>query len=280
MRHILSANQFTKSEVDELFWWASRFQEGQLSQSCDQKLLATLFFEPSTRTRLSFESAALRLGSKVISVENAVTSTSDRKGESLGDMVRTVSQMADAIVLRHPTRGAMQEAVASSEVPIINGGDGDGEHPTQALLDLYTIYRTFEAREHGSLADKKVVIWGDIEHARTIRSLVILLTLFGVEHTIFNLTDEPDLAGADVLYMTRIQEERREQKLSDVRSLTGDMLSRLKSNAMILHPLPRRGELPTSIDQDDRAAYFKQVKNGVFLRMAVLHLIWSKIDPA
>ncbi|HYM51483.1 MAG TPA: aspartate carbamoyltransferase [Candidatus Limnocylindrales bacterium] len=256
------------------------------------RILACLFFEPSTRTRLSFEAAMLRLGGQVIGAQDALASSSAAKGESLEDTIRVVSSYADAIVLRHPERGAAARATRASAVPILNGGDGAGEHPTQALLDLYTMQA-----ELGRIGGLHVGLSGDLKHSRTTRSLALLLALFpDVRLTLISppsLRMEPevietlrvrgvevgetgDLHGAaatlDVLYQTRLQRERFDgaADVMDVPIVDRRVLSRLPDHAIVMHPLPRVNEIDEAVDADPRAAYFRQARNGLYVRMAVL----------
>jgi len=261
------------------------------------KILATLFYEPSTRTRLSFESAMLKLGGDVISTENAKEFSSAIKGESLQDTIRIVSSYADAIVIRHYEEGAAKEAATVSSVSVINGGDGSGQHPTQALLDLYTIWK-----EIGGIDNLTIAMVGDLKNGRTVRSLCYLLGKFRNVKIIFispkNLAIKNDIKDylkrhkvkyeeqadfnkylplADVVYMTRIQKERmsdREyKKAAGIYRITKENLQLLKESARLLHPLPHveEIELPLAIEQTDRrVAYFRQAENGLYIRMAVL----------
>jgi aspartate carbamoyltransferase catalytic subunit len=265
------------------------------------RILATLFYEPSTRTRLSFESAMLRLGGGVISTENAREFSSAIKGETVEDTIRIVNGYADAIVIRHHEQGAAQRAAAVSSVPVLNGGDGPGEHPTQALLDLYTI-----RHELGRIDGLKIALVGDLKYGRTARSLALLLRetsdaeisfvspptapmgddvraaldRAGVRHS-----DQSDLdavlGSADVVYQTRIQKERFES-IADFNAAKGayvldqSSLARMKPNAIVLHPLPRVDEIATEVDADPRAAYFRQAHNGVLIRMALLDLLINR----
>lgn len=216
-----------------------------------------------------------RLGGQYISVENAKISSSHVKGESIEDTIRTVSQYADAIVIRHPDEGAVEKGASAAEVPVINAGDGAGEHPTQALIDLYTIWM----RRH-TFENLSVVVLGS-GRARTIHSLLILMDKFPsikVKHIVdLGKEQTEQVCECDVLYMTRIQHERfkaGEQKPLPV-TLQKEVLNCMKEKAMILHPLPRQEELPIEVDNDPRAAYWQQVKNGLFLRMALLESIFS-----
>ncbi len=259
------------------------------------RILATLFYEPSTRTRLSFESAMLRLGGGIISTENAREFSSAIKGETVEDTIRIVAGYADAIVIRHYEQGAAARAAAVSSVPIINAGDGPGEHPTQALLDFYTI-----RKELGRLDGIKIALVGDLKYGRAARSLALMISLTSGSELLFvapdevtmgqdvrdTLTqrgvafrDEPDLNQAlsdvDVVYQTRIQRERF-ARLDDYQAVRGiyvideRSLGTLRSDAVILHPLPRVNEIASEVDRDPRAAYFRQAHNGVYLRMALL----------
>jgi len=260
------------------------------------KILAALFYEPSTRTRLSFESAMLRLGGQVI---NAVgmENSSINKGETLYDTARVISQFADIAAIRHPAKGSASDFAAGSSIPVINGGDGIGEHPTQALLDLLTLKREFK-----SLNDFSISLVGDLKYGRTVHSLVYLLAKFGIK-IIFvsphglkmpeeiiqdlknlqvNFEENSDFEGAlkksDVVYMTRIQKERfvdvSEYELySKSFVLNKDTILRLNSDLKILHPLPRVNELHQDVDSLPGALYFDQVQNGVALRMALIKLL-------
>ncbi len=257
----------------------------------------TLFFEPSTRTRLSFESAAHHLGIKVMSVANAANDTSAKKGETLEDMGRMVSSYADVVIIRHPELGAARRLASSATVPVINAGDGAGEHPTQALLDLFTIREAF-----GTLKGLRVGLCGDLVNGRTIHSLLRLLVAFGCDIVAISPEElaipkevlqkipraadavrvEPDLrkvlAQLDVLYMTRVQKERFHdievyEKVKNAYRLTREDLDHASDHLRILHPLPRVDEVAESVDGDPRARYFVQSANGVPTRMALLTAI-------
>ncbi len=295
---ILTAAQFTREQVERLFDradnFAARLDKGERLSVLDGKLLATVFYEPSTRTRLSFEAAMQRLGGGVISVAEAKTASSVVKGESLPDTIRTIASYADAIVLRHPDIGAAQLAASVSDVPILNAGDGAGEHPTQALLDLYTM-----RRERQAIDGLSVALVGDLKNGRTVHSLARALSLFKVDYSFISpaalampaavtdflrerdcvVEETNDLADtlqkADVIYMTRVQKERFEdpkqyEKLKDFYILNRDLVSRAKKGPLIMHPLPRVDEIATDVDALPNAAYFRQAKNGVYVRMALL----------
>lgn len=296
--HVLGAKQFDREELEQLFRSAKAMEvvagEGG-TQRYPNKIMSTLFFEASTRTRFSFESAMHRLGGRVIGTENASQFSSAIKGETLEDMIRIIAGYSDLIVMRHTEIGAAKRAAAVSTVPVINAGDGSGEHPTQALLDLYTIEKEF-----GGIDGVHIAMIGDLTYGRTVHSLSYLLANYRNVHISFISPDNvriptyvkqyldekgvsyeetADLEGiaktADVFYQTRIQKERfpspeeyakAEGKYIIDRSLLGTM----KDKAMILHPLPRAGEIHPDVDQDPRAAYFRQAVNGLFIRMALI----------
>lgn len=272
--------------------------------------MATLFYEPSTRTRLSFESAMLRLGGRVISTENASEFSSASKGETLEDTIRVVNSFSDVIVLRHFLEGASKIAANYSDSPIINAGDGKGEHPTQALLDLYTIFSSLKLSGDTAMNGLKVVMVGDLANGRTIHSLSQLLSLYkGViltyvspkalvvpsqlrtklEKAKINFTEtedlEPVIKDCDVIYQTRIQKERfanKETGESEYIKYFGkyiidkQTLTIIKKNSIIMHPLPRVNEISVEVDSDSRAVYFDQVRNGLFIRMALLLYLFDK----
>ena len=296
MKHIVAVSQFERTWVDRLFDESDRMQHIHAHDAVLQdRILATLFYEPSTRTRLSFESAMLRLGGQVISTENAREFSSAIKGETVEDTVRIVSGYADCIVIRHYEQGAAKRAAAISPVPIINGGDGPGEHPTQALLDLYTI-----RRELGRLDGLKVALVGDLRFGRAARSLALMFRettgteLIFVSPSVVPMgrdvrdaldgagvayRDEPDLtsamAVADVVYQTRIQRERfptpeEYAAAQGIYVITSETMTYLKSDGILIHPLPRVDEISSEVDADPRAAYFRQAQYGVYVRMALL----------
>ncbi|MEI8270441.1 MAG: aspartate carbamoyltransferase [bacterium] len=302
--HILSTNQFSKNEVEKILSRASEMEknlrEPKTSTLLLDKVVACVFFEPSTRTRLSFETAALRLGAKVISAENAMANSSAYKGETIEDTARMLSCYADAIVMRHPVAGSVEDASRVTETPILNAGDGANQHPSQGLLDLYTIQK-----EHGRLDNLSIAFVGDILNSRTLRSLVPLLMMWknnkfyfispkelvlGDEYRKYlkdnnvnfietNSLDEC-LPKVDVLYMTRVQKERfidvaEYEKVKDSFLLKMEHVNKLKSDAIILHPLPRVNEIDTEIDKDKRAAYFRQAQNGLYVRMALLLYVFN-----
>ena len=297
---ILQTDSISQDELDLILATASRFERvlkggGQLT-NMQGKVLATLFFEPSTRTRLSFEAAMLRLGGQVITVADPKTSSAS-KGESLADMARTVEGYADLIVIRHPQVGSAQEVADTVAVPVINAGDGAGQHPTQALLDVYTIQK-----EIGTLNDLTATLAGDLKFGRTVHSLTYLLARLGfrlflvspdslrmpaeVVNDLRKMTakvvEEPNLTKAmqqsDVVYMTRIQRERfsdpaEYEQVKGTCVIDMDVVDEAKPGITIMHPLPRVDEITTSVDSYPGAAYFRQAANGVFVRMALLALI-------
>jgi aspartate carbamoyltransferase catalytic subunit len=261
--------------------------------------LATIFYEPSTRTRLSFETAIQNMGARLITVENAGEYSSAKKGETLEDTIQMLNGYVEGIVIRHPEIGAAARAAAASKVPVFNGGDGAGEHPTQALLDVYSIQRQFK-----SLDGLKIALVGDLVNGRTVHSLIPLLALYNIELFLvapeslqmpkeqldylsekgvkFTVLDSWDsiLSQVDVLYMTRVQKERFKliedyQAVKDSFILTLPLVKKMKKTAIVLHPLPRINEIEVAIDSDPRAQYFQQAKNGLYLRMALLEYIYS-----
>jgi len=297
LRHVISVAQFDRQLLDHVFERAAGL-EGVRDDRLHGRIMAALFYEPSTRTRLSFESAMARFGGATIGTEAAHQFSSAYKGETLEDTVRMAAGYADVIVLRHDELGAAARAAAVSEVPVINAGDGPGEHPTQALLDLYTI-RT----ELGRLDGLHVVLCGDLRFGRTARSLALMLTLYrdvrltfvapevvqigadirerlddlGIE---YRLTDtlSTALAEADVVYQTRIQHERFRDP-AEFSAARGDtridaaLMRQLPEHAIVMHPLPRVDEITPEVDADSRAAYFRQARNGVVIRMALLDML-------
>jgi aspartate carbamoyltransferase catalytic subunit len=296
-KHVISAMQFDRQQLDTLFAKANRMQSYRRLQErpLQGKIMASLFFEPSTRTRFSFESSMIRLGGQVISTENGREFSSAIKGETLEDTIRVVSHYADVIVLRHYEQGAAKRAAAVAEIPVINAGDGAGEHPTQALLDLYTIQK-----ELGEIDNRHVVMIGDLTYGRTVHSLSMLLTNYkNIRITFVSppQTTIPDhvkafllergvqvketdrlldaVQDADVLYQTRVQKERFPslelyQQVVGRYVIDPEIMRQLPAHAIVMHPLPRAGEITPEVDQDARAAYFRQAKNGVEVRMALL----------
>lgn len=302
LRHVVESQQFTRPLLDEIFARAGemRADAHRAAGRLQGRIMAALFYEPSTRTRLSFESAMLRLGGGTIGTDNAKEFSSAAKGETLEDTIRIVAGYADTIVLRHPEEGAAKRAAAVSDVPLINAGDGRGQHPTQALLDVYTI-----RDELGRLDGVRVAMVGDLANGRTARSLAYLLSRYrDVEITFVappqvamgrdikdhldehgvRWADTADLAAVlpevDVVYQTRIQKERFEDRAAFL-AVKGSYvigpraMERLRPGAIVMHPLPRVDEIDTAVDSDPRAAYFRQARNGVHIRMALLDMLLS-----
>lgn len=303
MKHLLSATQFSHcDEVEELLdktsYYKTNPNDGSISTILKNKIICTMFFEPSTRTRLSFESASLRLGAKVISCENAQSNASSAKGETLDDAIKVIAGYADGLVIRHPEKNSLSQSSIHSTVPIINAGDGNGEHPTQGLLDLFTIKEKL-----GTLNNLTIGFVGDIKNARTVHSTIRLLSLYTGNtfkiitpptlkidsdsigdvtrngNSVIELTDwNGHIESCDVIYMTRTQKERFESSqeyyaVKDNFILTQDIVAKMKKNSIILHPLPRVNEIHPSVDSDQRSCYFQQAHNGVFTRMAILEML-------
>ena len=297
MKHLIDIMQLTTEEIDEMIDTANDIISNpeKYAEKCKRKKLATLFFEPSTRTRLSFEAAMYELGGNVLGFSEA-QSSSAAKGETVSDTIRTVGAYADIIAMRHPKEGAPMVACRRSTVPIINAGDGGHNHPTQTLTDLLTI-----KREKGHFDGLTIGFCGDLKFGRTVHSLMAAMSRYDNVKFIFISPDElrlpeylkedildpknieyvetTDLEDAmpqlDILYMTRVQRERffNEQdyiRLKDSYILTPDKLADAKDSLSILHPLPRVNEISTAVDDDPRAKYFEQVRNGKFIRMALI----------
>lgn len=294
LRHLVDPRDLDRPLIEHFLQRALAFETGATEGDTQRgRLLAAVFYEPSTRTRFSFEAAMHRLGGQVLSAPSAGRESSAAKGESLEDAIRIIGGYVDAIALRHPEIGAAQRAAAVAPVPVINAGDGAGHHPTQALLDLYTI-----RKEIGRLDNLRVGIVGDLRHGRTAHSLALLLSRFSdnqlvlvsppglrmgdeileaidpntVEQTADLVRVLPDL---DVLYQTRIQAERFEsvdeyERYQGVYVVTPELMRSLPEHAILMHPLPRVGEIDPRVDADPRAAYFRQARNGLWTRMAAL----------
>jgi aspartate carbamoyltransferase len=302
-KHILHGNQFTKKDILSLIRLASDFEKELKRKAIIPllrgRILATLFFEPSTRTRLSFETAMQRLGGGVISM-GSIEGSSVAKGESLIDTVKTISQYADILVIRHPKVGAVSEAANATSVPIINAGDGSGQHPTQALLDIYTIYK-----ELGSLNNLTLSLVGDLKYGRTVHALVEILSHFNIKLYFvapnslrmpeeitsklkekgIEIVETEDLISSakesDLIYMTRIQRERfsepsEYERLKGIFIIDNEFLKKVNKELVIMHPLPRVNEISPEVDFYKGAAYFRQVKNGLYMRMALLAKVMGK----
>ena len=302
-RSLIQPKDFSVEEIDEILELSKKIIDNpsKYSRICEGKLMATLFYEPSTRTRLSFESAMKRLGGEVVGFSEP-NSSSVSKGESLGDTIRTVSNYVDVIVMRHPQFGAANEAVKYSEVPFINAGDGGNQHPTQTLTDLLTIKSL-----KGSLENHTIGLCGDLKNGRTVHSLVKAMARYKNTKFVFISPKELEMpeyikesikgheyyetnnleeviGKLDLLYMTRVQQERFEDKyeydrLKDYYILNKNKLNNAKKDMLVMHPLPRVNEIDTDVDDDERAVYFKQAKYGMFVRMAlIIKLLGADID--
>jgi aspartate carbamoyltransferase catalytic subunit len=293
-KSLVSINDYSKEDIIDILDLAEGFEKDPRQKILSNHVIASLFFEPSTRTRLSFESAINQLGGRVIGFSDA-SSSSVKKGESLRDTIQTVSLYSDLIVMRHPLEGSARFASEVSDTPIINAGDGANQHPTQCLLDLYSIRKT-----QGSLDNLHIAFVGDLKYGRTVHSLVIALTMF--KNVTFHLVSPVELklprsiknfildAGltynqyddiaqiiddVDVLYMTRIQRERfadsvEYERVKNSYILNNAMLENSKDNLRILHPLPRVNEISEDVDSNEKAYYFQQAENGVYVRQALL----------
>jgi len=300
-KHLIDPSNFSLDELNQIFTVAQDMEKNPIKYCdiCKGKILATLFFEPSTRTRLSFESAMMRLGGNVLGFSDAASS-STKKGESVMDTVRVVSGYSDIMVMRHPREGAPKLSSSYSTVPLINGGDGGHQHPTQTLTDLLTIKNL-----RGNISNLKVALCGDLKYGRTVHSLIKTLARYpgmsfylisppqlqlpiyikeqlkeSYNIKIHELTNIEDcIEEIDILYMTRIQKERffNEEdylKLKNSYILTQDKIENAKQNLLIMHPLPRVNEISYEIDQDPRAVYFEQADYGVYVRMSLMaHLL-------
>lgn len=299
-KDIISINELSNQDIIKVLETARQLEKKPRPNLLAGKVLATLFFEPSTRTRLSFESAMSRLGGKVIGFADPKVSSA-AKGETLHDTIRVVEKYADIIVIRHPLDGSARVAAEATQIPIINAGDGANQHPTQTLLDLYTIKKT-----QGKITKLKVAMVGDLKYGRTVHSLTIALSRFDCE--LFFVSPEqlkmPEdileelqerktnyfehklieevIKKVDILYLTRIQKERfpdieEYEKVKNTYVLKEEMLKGAKPNLKIMHPLPRINEISTEIDNSRHAGYFEQAGNGVPIRQALLALVLGKI---
>lgn len=297
-KNILSIPDFTREELELVVDTAARLKAEPRNDLLQGKLIASCFFEPSTRTRLSFETAVQRLGGRVIGFADG-SNTSARKGETLADSIQIISSYSDAVVMRHPKEGAARLASEFSPVPVINGGDGSNQHPTQTLLDLFTIKET-----QGTLDGLTIAFVGDLKYGRTVHSLTQALSLFncrfyfvapealampdyiceeldekGIPYTLVSSLEEV-IPQVDVLYMTRVQRERFDEaefkKIQGKFVLRAEMLKHARANLKILHPLPRVDEIETDVDSTSHAYYFQQAQNGVYAREALLALVLNQ----
>lgn len=295
-KSLVSINDYNKEEILKILELAAEFEKNPNQNILTGKVIATLFFEPSTRTRLSFESAINRLGGRVVGFTDS-SSSSVAKGETLKDTIKTVSNYCDLIIMRHPLEGSAKYASEVATVPVINAGDGANQHPTQTLLDLYSIIKT-----QGTLDDLNIFLVGDLKYGRTVHSLLMAMTHF---KTIFNFISPEELkmpdeyklflenlglkyyehtdfteiiSRADIVYMTRVQQERfsdpmEYEKVKNIYVLRKHMIRNTKPNMRILHPLPRVNEIHPDVDESEKAYYFQQALNGVFTRQAIISSI-------
>jgi aspartate carbamoyltransferase catalytic subunit len=292
-KSLISIRDFTKEEILHVLETAKEFEQNKEQKFLEGKVIASLFFEPSTRTRLSFETAINRLGAKVIGFSDA-TNTSQSKGETLKDTIKMVSNYVDMIVMRHPLEGSSRYASEVADVPVVNAGDGANQHPSQTLLDLYSILQT-----QGTLEGLTINMVGDLKYGRTTHSLIQAMSHFNPKF-IFTSPDElkmpkeykgfldrrnieyietdsldAHLNECDILYMTRVQQERftdpmEYERVKDVYTLNASMLGSVRDNMKILHPLPRVTEIDQDVDDTPYAYYFKQAENGLYVRMAII----------
>ena len=292
-KSLISIRDFTKEEILHVLETAREFEQNREQKFLEGKVIASLFFEPSTRTRLSFETAINRLGAKVIGFSDA-TNTSQSKGETLKDTIKMVNNYVDMIVMRHPLEGSSRYASEVATVPVVNAGDGANQHPSQTLLDLYSILQT-----QGKLEGLTINMVGDLKYGRTTHSLLQAMSHFNPKF-IFTSPDElkmpkeykdfldrrnieyietdsleAHLNDCDILYMTRVQQERftdpmEYERVKDVYTLNASMLGDVKENMKILHPLPRVTEIDQDVDETPYAYYFKQAENGLYVRMAII----------
>ncbi len=302
LRHVVESQQFSRDLLEDVFQRADEMRSNphRAAGRLQGRVMAALFYEPSTRTRLSFESAMLRLGGRTMGTDNAREFSSAAKGETLEDTIRIVSGYSDVIVLRHHEEGAARRAAAVSDVPVINAGDGKGQHPTQALLDLYTI-----KDELGRVDGVRVAMVGDLANGRTVRSLAYLLSKYRdvsiwfvappavamgadikahLDESGVRWHEQADLDAVlphvDVVYQTRIQKERFGSEaeyaaVKGVYTIRPREMDLLPPTGILMHPLPRVDEIDPQVDQDPRAAYFRQARNGVAIRMALLDMVLS-----
>ncbi|MDR0385934.1 MAG: aspartate carbamoyltransferase [Prevotellaceae bacterium] len=293
MKSLVSINDLSKTEILKILDMAAAFEIEPDRKLAENKIIASIFFEPSTRTRLSFETAINRLGARVIGFSE-VSNTSLSKGETLKDTITMISNYTDMIVMRHPLEGSVRYASEVSKVPVINAGDGSNQHPTQTLLDMYSIRKT-----QGRLDNLHITMVGDLKYGRTVHSLLMAMSHFNPSFRFIapgelampeeykkyltrnNIRFEEcrDLAenimDTDIVYMTRVQKERfsepmEYEKLKNTYILRNAMLDRTKPNMKVLHPLPRVGEISEDVDSNSKAYYFNQAKNGVYARMAAI----------
>ena len=299
-RNLVSINDFSKKEILRIVELAADFEKHPKPNLLDGKVIATLFYEPSTRTRLSFESAVNKLGGRIVGFTDS-SSSSVTKGESLKDTILTVSNYSDLIVMRHPLEGSALYASEVATVPVVNAGDGANQHPTQTLLDLYSIMKT-----QGTLENLNIFLVGDLKYGRTVHSLLMAMSHFNATFNFISpielkMPDEYKLhlenlglkyyehtdfteyiSEADIVYMTRVQKERfsdpiEYEKVKNVYVLRKEMLENTKANMKVLHPLPRVNEIHTDVDDSEKAYYFTHALNGVYTRQAIISTLLDLI---
>ncbi|MBO5719829.1 MAG: aspartate carbamoyltransferase [Bacteroidales bacterium] len=301
-KNLVSITDFSKEQILHILDLAETFEANPNQDILKGKVAATLFFEPSTRTRLSFETAVNRLGGKVIGFSDASTSSST-KGETLKDTIKMVSNYADIIIMRHYLEGAARYATEVSKVPIVNAGDGANQHPTQTLLDMYSIRKT-----QGRLENLNIVMVGDLKYGRTVHSLLMAMKYFSptfyfispeelampneykiicqqnnIPYYEMSAFSQEIIDQADILYMTRVQRERftdlvEYERVKDLYILHNDMLENSRENLRILHPLPRVNEISQDVDDNPKAYYFQQAQNGLYVRQAIISKVLGLID--
>lgn len=293
-KSLVSIADLSKDDIIELLRMSRYFEEHPDSRLLEGRVAATLFFEPSTRTRLSFETAVNRMGGRIIGFSDPGTSSSS-KGETLKDTIKMVSNYADIIIMRHFLEGAAMYATEVSDVPVINAGDGANQHPSQTMLDLYSIYKT-----QGRLSDLTITLVGDLKYGRTVHSLLMAMKFFkpkfnfvaspelsmpqeykdfckaeGIEYTETSDFSPEVINSSDIIYMTRVQRERftdpmEYERVKDLYTLHNSMLDNSKDNLRILHPLPRVNEIDNDVDENPKAYYFEQARNGLYARQAII----------
>lgn len=297
-KNLISITDFTKEEILHIMELAAGFEADPHQELLKDKIVASLFFEPSTRTRLSFESAANRLGARVIGFSEP-SNTSVTKGESFHDTIMTISNYSDMIVMRHNLEGAPRYASEISHCPVVNAGDGANQHPSQTLLDLYSILKT-----QGTLENISIMMVGDLKYGRTVHSLLEAMSLFNASFTFVAPKElempqeyktylkekglsfvetteiETEISNVDIVYMTRVQRERfsdpmEYERVKNAYVLRNEMLEGSRSNLKILHPLPRVNEIDVDVDANPKAYYFPQTENGVYVRMAIITYLFG-----
>jgi len=291
--NLIDLDDISLDFIHSIFYCAKNYKNNNYNKLYKKYILANAFFEPSTRTSLSFECAMKRLDGDVINFQKSHSSI--KKGETDYDTIKTLEMYSDILVIRHPDKEFIYTLQDKIKIPIINGGNGSGDHPTQALLDLFTISEYFDIFSIKDITKIKILFIGDIKHSRTIHSLYYLLHMFNCFDIYFycypnceneytnkenTIHDFSKIYEFDIVYCTRLQKERFENSNIDIKKyiLTKKIVSKMKTHAIILHPLPRNEEIDISVDNDKRACYFEQMKNGVFIRMAIIYYLLNSIE--